>query len=87
MCKGSLITLRSADKALFQWRYIPVAVIGLYQKFISPLSPPSCRFYPSCSTYARQAIDKYGVFRGGFLALIRILKCHPLHPGGYDPLL
>jgi uncharacterized protein len=67
-------------------RYIPIFLIAIYQYVVSPILPPSCRFYPTCSSYARQAFRKYGLFRGGFLALIRIFKCHPFHPGGYDPL-
>jgi len=61
-------------------------MIVLYQKLISPILLPSCRFYPSCSTYARLALKKYGIMKGGILSLMRILRCHPLHPGGYDPL-
>lgn len=57
-----------------------------YQKFISPFLPQSCRFYPSCSQYAVLALEKYGVMKGSFLAVKRILKCHPFHPGGYDPI-
>ncbi|MBW1666776.1 MAG: membrane protein insertion efficiency factor YidD [Deltaproteobacteria bacterium] len=67
-------------------RYIPIALIAAYQNFISPSFSPSCRFYPTCSTYARLAIKRYGIFRGGIISLIRICKCHPFHPGGYDPL-
>lgn len=63
-----------------------IAFIGLYQKFISPLFPPSCRFYPTCSAYAVEAIEKKGALRGSLLALKRLLKCHPFHPGGYDPV-
>ncbi|MBK5099761.1 MAG: membrane protein insertion efficiency factor YidD [Desulfobacteraceae bacterium] len=66
---------------------IPLALIAIYQQLISPFLPPSCRFHPTCSTYARHAINKYGVIRGGVLALIRISKCQPFHSGGYDPLL
>jgi putative membrane protein insertion efficiency factor len=69
--------------------YLKIIVIGLvrgYQKFISPLFPPTCRFYPTCSTYFIQAVEKYGVIRGSFLGIKRILKCHPFNPGGYDPL-
>ncbi|MFZ7112796.1 MAG: membrane protein insertion efficiency factor YidD [Desulfatiglandales bacterium] len=65
---------------------MPLGLIVFYQVWISPLFFPSCRFYPSCSTYARQAIEKYGFFRGGVLSVCRLLKCHPFHPGGYDPL-
>ncbi|MHC1723395.1 MAG: membrane protein insertion efficiency factor YidD [Aminipila sp.] len=64
-------------------------VIGLvrgYQKYISPLFPPTCRFYPTCSAYFIQAVEKYGVIKGSFLGIKRILKCHPFNPGGYDPL-
>ncbi|WP_432406068.1 membrane protein insertion efficiency factor YidD [Wukongibacter sp. M2B1] len=60
-------------------------IIG-YRKYISPLKKPSCRFYPTCSQYALDAINKYGAFKGLKLSLIRILKCHPFHSGGYDPL-
>jgi len=57
-----------------------------YQKFISPLFPQTCRFYPSCSAYFIQAVEKYGALKGSYLGIKRILKCHPFHPGGYDPL-
>ena len=57
-----------------------------YQRFISPFMPPVCRFSPSCSTYAADAIARYGLWRGGGLAVRRLLRCHPLHPGGYDPV-
>ncbi|GAB7388496.1 membrane protein insertion efficiency factor YidD [Bacillaceae bacterium] len=63
-----------------------IALLRFYQKWISPLKPPSCRFYPSCSQYAILAVQKFGVVRGGWLAAKRIAKCHPFHPGGYDPL-
>lgn len=65
---------------------ILVSLIVGYRKYISPLKKPSCRFYPTCSQYALDAINKYGAFKGFKLSLIRILKCHPFHPGGYDPL-
>ena len=48
--------------------------------------PSACRFYPTCSVYAMQAVEKYGALKGGYLAVKRILKCHPFHPGGYDPV-
>lgn len=60
--------------------------ILFYQRYISPLKPPSCRFYPSCSSYTRQAVEKYGVFRGLLMGVWRICRCHPFHPGGYDPV-
>ena len=63
-----------------------IFLIRFYRKFISPLKPPTCRFYPTCSTYALQAYQKYGFFKGTYLTVRRLLKCHPFHPGGYDPL-
>jgi len=63
-----------------------LALIRFYQKSISPLFPARCRFYPTCSAYAFTAIQRFGVCKGGWLALRRILNCHPFHPGGYDPV-
>jgi len=63
-----------------------IGLIKVYQKRISPLKKPSCRFYPTCSAYAIEAISKYGSIKGCFMAIKRILKCHPFHPGGYDPV-
>lgn len=63
-----------------------IFLIRLYQKFISPLKGQTCRFYPSCSEYSIQALQKYGLFKGSWKSLIRILKCHPFHPGGHDPV-
>ncbi|MEG3072357.1 MAG: membrane protein insertion efficiency factor YidD [Peptococcaceae bacterium] len=65
---------------------ILIATIRMYQLFLSPLKKPSCRFYPTCSHYAIQAIEKYGVIKGSWMALVRLAKCHPFHPGGYDPV-
>lgn len=65
-------------------RYLFIGFIRFYQKFISPLTPPSCRFYPTCSHYGIEAFKRFGVIKGGFLTLKRILKCHPFHPGGVD---
>jgi hypothetical protein len=67
-------------------RSIAVFLITLYQKLISPMFPSSCRFSPTCSQYAKDAIVKYGIARGSYLAARRILRCHPFHPGGYDPI-
>jgi putative membrane protein insertion efficiency factor len=63
-----------------------VFLIKLYRKYISPLKHPCCRFYPSCSQYALEALEKYGVLKGGFMAIKRILRCNPFNPGGYDPV-
>lgn len=64
-----------------------LALIRFYRRNISPLTPPSCRFTPTCSAYAYEAIEKYGALKGGFLALKRILRCHPFYKGDpYDPV-
>ncbi|HLH75126.1 MAG TPA: membrane protein insertion efficiency factor YidD [Chloroflexota bacterium] len=65
---------------------IALALIRLYQLTLSRVLPSSCRFYPSCSQYAYEAIARYGVIRGGWMALGRLSRCHPFHPGGYDPV-
>ncbi len=65
---------------------IAIILIKGYRLFISPLKPPTCRFVPTCSEYALQAIEKHGTIRGGIMAIRRILRCHPFHPGGYDPV-
>ena len=61
-------------------------VIRGYRSFVSPLFPPSCRFQPTCSQYALQSVERFGAWRGGWLTLKRLLRCHPFHPGGYDPV-
>ena len=63
-----------------------IALIRFYQRRISPLSPPSCRYIPTCSAYAVEAVEKYGAAKGGLLALRRLMRCHPFHKGGYDPV-
>ncbi|HPZ44155.1 MAG TPA: membrane protein insertion efficiency factor YidD [Bacillota bacterium] len=63
-----------------------ILMIRFYQLVISPLKKPTCRFYPTCSHYAVQALEKYGAWKGFWLAVKRLLKCHPFHPGGYDPV-
>jgi hypothetical protein len=61
-------------------------IIEVYRRHISPRLPPACRFTPSCSEYAYEAIEKYGLFQGGWLSVKRVARCHPLNPGGYDPV-
>ncbi|MDD3485031.1 MAG: membrane protein insertion efficiency factor YidD [Atopobiaceae bacterium] len=63
-----------------------VFMVRGYQRFISPLLPDSCIYYPTCSQYAIEAVSKYGAMRGGWLAFRRILRCNPFHKGGYDPV-
>ena len=67
-------------------RRILIGLIRVYQYLISPLLGPRCRFYPTCSRYAVEAIEVHGVARGSYLALRRVLRCHPWHPGGIDPV-
>ncbi len=63
-----------------------LSAIRFYQRSISPAFPPRCRYIPTCSEYAAEAIEKYGAARGGLLAAKRLLRCHPFHKGGYDPV-
>jgi putative membrane protein insertion efficiency factor len=67
-------------------RRVLIAPIRAYRRFLSPVLPHHCRFAPSCSQYAIEAVETHGVLRGGWLAVRRFLKCQPLHPGGYDPV-
>ena len=67
-------------------RTILTFIIRLYQKVISPGLPASCRFYPTCSEYSIQAIEKYGAIRGGLMSVKRVLRCNPWNPGGHDPV-
>lgn len=67
-------------------KYLTLGLIRLYQRLLSPLLPPSCRFVPTCSQYGVEAITHFGMVKGGWLALTRILRCHPFNPGGYDPV-
>ena len=67
-------------------RTVLIAMIRSYQVAISPLLPPACRYFPSCSEYAIGAVDKFGVLRGGWLAVCRIARCNPFRPGGFDPV-
>lgn len=61
-------------------------LIKLYRKYVSPFKKPCCRFFPTCSTYALEAIEQYGLLRGGFMAFYRVLRCNPFCKGGYDPV-
>jgi putative membrane protein insertion efficiency factor len=65
---------------------IALVFIKFYQYAVSPHFPPVCRYYPSCSSYAYEAVERYGVLRGCFMAVRRLVRCHPLHSGGYDPV-
>ena len=67
-------------------RHAAVVMIRFYQKAISPWLPPACRYYPTCSAYAIEAIERHGFLRGVLLAVKRILRCHPFHAGGFDPV-
>ncbi|HET8835909.1 MAG TPA: membrane protein insertion efficiency factor YidD [Gemmatimonadales bacterium] len=67
-------------------RRLLAGLIRAYQRFLSPALPPSCRFHPSCSQYALEAVTRYGALRGSWLAARRLVRCHPFHPGGFDPV-
>ncbi len=67
-------------------KYLALAPIWFYQRFVSPVLPSSCRYQPTCSVYAVEAIERFGLLRGGGMAVARILRCHPFHPGGFDPV-
>ena len=67
-------------------RKVMLGTIRFYRKWISPLTPPSCRYYPTCSAYGLEAVEKYGAAKGAWLTLRRILRCHPFAAGGYDPV-
>lgn len=67
-------------KKIFIW------LINIYRNYISPLTPPSCRFHPTCSSYGLEAVEKHGAIKGLILTTIRISKCHPFHKGGFDPV-
>jgi putative membrane protein insertion efficiency factor len=66
---------------------LALALLRLYKRWISPAFPPSCRYVPTCSEYALEAVERYGAWRGGMMAAWRLLRCHPLAKGGYDPVV
>ncbi len=68
------------------FRRLFLILIRIYQNTISRVTPPSCRFTPTCSQYGYEAIEKYGAVKGGWMAVKRISRCHPFNPGGYDPV-
>ncbi len=65
---------------------VAILLLKIYKRLLSPLLPPVCRFTPTCSEYAMEAYARHGFFRGSWLTVIRLLKCHPFYPGGYDPV-
>ncbi|WP_209122667.1 membrane protein insertion efficiency factor YidD [Alkalihalobacillus sp. BA299] len=67
-------------------KWILLGIIYFYQKIISPLKPPTCRFHPTCSHFGLEAIKRHGALKGSWLTIKRVLKCHPFHPGGFDPV-
>jgi putative membrane protein insertion efficiency factor len=67
-------------------RWLLLSLLRLYKMVISPILPPMCRFEPTCSVYAMNAVEKYGAVRGSWLAVKRLFRCHPFHPGGWDPV-
>ena len=76
----------SVQGSVPMFKKIFISIIRFYQVVISPIKPPSCRFYPTCSHYGLEAVQRFGALKGGWLTLKRILKCHPFHPGGIDPV-
>jgi uncharacterized protein len=67
-------------------KFILIGLIKLYQRIVTPLKRPTCRFYPTCSEYSLQAVKKYGAIKGSWLSIKRILRCHPWNAGGFDPV-
>ncbi|WP_085522432.1 membrane protein insertion efficiency factor YidD [Tuberibacillus sp. Marseille-P3662] len=67
-------------------RILFIVLLRFYQKVISPIKPPTCRFYPSCSQYSVEALRRFGMIKGGYLTVKRIVKCQPFHSGGFDPV-
>lgn len=73
-------------RSVFSPKRLSVVLIKVYRRFVSPMLPAACRFSPSCSLYMLQAIEKYGVLRGGLMGTRRLLRCHPYSKGGFDPV-
>ena len=67
-------------------RKVVIATLGFYKRFLSPLLPSACRYRPTCSEYMLEAVEKYGVRRGVWMGMLRLLRCHPFHEGGFDPV-
>ncbi len=80
MAQGRVAKLKDAP------RTVVLALVRFYRSYVSPLFPPTCRYVPTCSEYAMIALQKYGFIKGSWLAIKRICRCHPWHPGGYDPV-
>lgn len=80
MAQGRVAKLKDAP------RTVVLVLVRFYRSYVSPLFPPTCRYVPTCSEYAMIALQKYGFIKGSWLAIRRICRCHPWHPGGYDPV-
>jgi putative membrane protein insertion efficiency factor len=68
-------------------KFLALWLLQVYKRWVSPVFPPSCRYVPTCSEYAMEAVERYGVLRGGWMAVWRVLRCHPFVKGGYDPVV
>src|SRR5258705_9342454 len=77
---------RQKDSGEIEMKWLALWTLRTYKRWVSPLFPPSCRFVPTCSEYALEAVERFGLLRGGFLATWRLLRCHPFAKGGYDPV-
>jgi putative membrane protein insertion efficiency factor len=88
MCAESVLQWRLSANGTKEraMRYVATLLIRIYQWTVSPLLGPTCRFHPSCSNYALEAINRFGMLRGGWLTVRRLGRCHPWHPGGFDPV-